>query len=153
MKLKFGTVLVMMMALALSMGYYITNRLSPAALDMAVGVLCGMGASIPVSLGLLLALTRQREREQYAEGEVQDEFRDFNPVMAQAGRQVAPRPVQPQPQQPQIIVIAPPQGQPYPGQAAYGYPMNGVAPYPYGQSMHEDVIDSRDWKIIGDDEG
>ncbi len=145
MNWKTGTVLVFM-AFSLSLAYYVSNRLSADALNMAVGVVCGMGASIPVSLGLLLALTRKHNDEQ-SEGEVQNDFRDFNPAVAHT----APRPAQPQ--QPQIIVIAPPQGQPYPGQAAYGYPMNGAMPYPYAQSMHEDVIDSRDWKIIGDDEG
>ncbi len=37
-------------------------RLSSEALNVLVGVLCGVGASIPVSVGLLIALTRERHR-------------------------------------------------------------------------------------------
>lgn len=146
MNWKTGTVLVLM-AFALSLAYYVGNRLSTDALNMAVGVLCGMGASIPVSLGLLLALTRKRDADQSDTGDVQNEVPETSPAVAWP----ATRPAQQQ--QPQIIVIAPPQGQAYPGQAPYGYPLNGAAAYPYSQAMHEEVIDSRDWKIIGDDEG
>ncbi len=36
----------------------------------------------------------------------------------------------------------------------YGYPYNGAVPYQsYPPSYNEDVIEGRDWRIIGDDEG
>ncbi len=142
MNWKTGVVLVSM-AFVMTLAYYVGNRLSTDALNMAVGVLCGMAASIPVSVGLLLALMRKRNDEADDDDEMEN---DPHPTVAQ------PMPRPGQQQQPQIIVIAPPQGQPYPGQANY-YPLGGATNYTYPPVMNEDVIDSRDWRIIGDDEG
>ncbi|MGE5140326.1 MAG: hypothetical protein ACM3JD_12745 [Rudaea sp.] len=118
--------------------FYFGSRLTTDALNMVVGLMCGVLATIPVSAGLLIALLRQRNREQ-GEDDPEPEFRDPIPY----GR---PGPQNPQPQ---IIVIAPPQSQ-YGG----GVPPYASGPYSnYPPSMNEDVIDSRDWRIIGDDEG
>ncbi len=147
MSLRTGTVLVLT-AFAVTLAYYIGTRMSTEALSVAVGVVFGMIASVPVSLGLLIALTRQRERT------YDDEPRqDLHPTpQYQYG---APRP--PQPQAPQIIVVAPPNGQNAqynPGQPIYGYPYPGATSYAsYPPSQHEEVIEGRDWRIIGDDEG
>lgn len=121
------------------LAYYVSTRLSTDALNMIVGVMCGMGVTIPLTIGLLIALLRKKSDE--AEPEPENEFADFHPTVMQG----LPR----QPQTPQIIVIGPPQGQGYPNQGSYGYPQG----YPYAPSMNEEIIDSRDWRIIGDDEG
>ncbi len=111
--------------------YTITSRLSAEALNVIVGALCGIAASVPVSLGLLIALTRRRdepvEEEQAASG--YPERIDPYP----------PRP--PQSPYPPVIVVAPPQGQ---------------LPSPYGGylppgNMHEPTV-TRDFRIIGEDE-
>ncbi len=147
MNWKTGTGLAIV-AFGVTLAYYVSSRLSTDALNMAVGVLCGMAASVPVSLGLLLAVLRQRGRDvDEDEAEAKDEFRDLLP----SGRQARAMPGQPQ--APQIIVIAPPQGQYSAGQVPYAYPPNMAGYAPYGSSMSEEVIDGRDWRIIGDDEG
>ncbi|MGE5140027.1 MAG: hypothetical protein ACM3JD_11235 [Rudaea sp.] len=147
MNWKTGTALAVV-AFGVTLAYYVSSRLSTDALNMAVGVLCGMAAGVPVSLGLLLAVIRQRGHaggEDEIEGT--DEFRDPHPGSTQA------RGKAPLPQTPQIIVIAPPQAQYNAGQLPYGYP-GGTASYgAYPPSMNEDVIDGREWRIIGDDEG
>ncbi len=146
MSVRTGTVLVLM-AFAVTLAYYIGTRMSTEAISVAVGVVFGMIASVPVSLGLLIALTRPRERA-YAGEPIQD---SHSAPPTQYG---APRP--PMPQAPQIIVVAPPQGanaQYNPGQPNYVYPYPGATPYVnYAPSQREDVIEGRDWKIIGDDD-
>ncbi len=147
MNVRTGTVLVLM-AFAVTLAYYIGTRMSTEALSVAVGVVFGMIASVPVSLGLLIALTRPRERS--CTGEPAP---DSHPAaQPQYG---APRPQMPQ--APQIIVVAPPQGANAgynPGQPNYAYPYPGATPYVnYAPSQYEDVIEGRDWKIIGDDDG
>ncbi len=139
MSVRIGTVLVLM-AFAVTLAYSAGTRMSTEAINVAVGVMCGIVASVPVSLGLLVALTRQRDSTQ------PDEPReDLN---------LAPRYDNARPQTPQIIVVAPPQSQ-YPnGQSPYGYPYSGTTSYSnYPPTYNEDVIEGRDWRIIGDDEG
>ncbi len=139
MNVKTGTVLVLM-AFAVALAYSAGTRMSTEAINVAVGVLCGIVASVPVSLGLLIALTRERSR-----ADEEDEREELHP----ATRYDAPRP-----QTPQIIVVAPPQSQYPTGQSTYGYPYTGNVPYTnYPPSYNEDVIEGRDWRIIGDDEG
>jgi hypothetical protein len=139
MNVKTGAVLILM-AFAVTLAYSVGTRMSTDAVNVAVGVLCGIVASVPVSLGLLVALTRQRARA------YDDEPReDLHPTPVYGS---------PRHQAPQIIVVAPPQSQYGPGQPTYGYPYPNAASYSnYAPSQHEDVIESRDWRIIGDDEG
>ena len=107
--------------------YQLTSRLSDQAVDIAVGVLCGIGASIPVSLGLLVALTRQRAR-----AEVEETTTTYP---------TAP-PRKPSTQAyPPVIVVSPQPGQLPPGYNNYLPPGN----------MHEPPA-SRDFRIIGDDD-
>lgn len=126
--------------------YQLLERVPSDALNVALGVLCGIGASIPVSLGLLIALTRQRQQNG------QPEWNDPEPEPVRYAPQPIPRmpeqAAQAQ-QQPQIIVIAPPQG----GQFPQGFQMpaqwtNGQYPF-----MHENsqAIDAREWRIIGEE--
>jgi hypothetical protein len=49
-------------------------RMSPEALAVVIGVICGVGASVPVSLLILTFLARKDERRQTAQ-------RDYPPVI------------------------------------------------------------------------
>ena len=138
MTIKTGAVLVLM-AFAATLAYYIGTRMSPEAISVAVGVLCGIVASVPVSLGLLIALTRQRNR-----ADDEEPREDLHPTPAYGA---------PRAQMPQIIVVAPPQSQYAQGQSPYGYPLPGATPYAnYAPAPNENVIESRDWRIIGEDD-
>ncbi len=134
---KTGTLLALV-AFAMTLAYHIVTRLSTEAMNVAVGVLCGMFASLPVSFGLLVALTRKRD--QTGEEEPRSEAQ---PAVAQSISR---------PQTPQIIVVAPPQMQPYAqGQAPYIFPNAGAPNQNYWSPQHEEIVEGRDWKIIGDD--
>lgn len=149
--------------------YQILARVPTDALNVALGVMCGIGASIPVSLGLLIALTRQRQQTM-AQGEWSDPEPEPVRVIQQPAPRVAPAYAQPSlstadlyrrdmqntPVQPQIIVLTP-QGQfaPLGAQQGAAQTFNGSAqwanqPYPY---MHEQVntVDAREWRIIGEE--
>ncbi len=137
MSIRTGAILVLT-AFAVTFAYYVGNKLTAEAVNVAIGVLCGIGASIPVSLGLVIALTRERERDN-------DETEpDSHP---------APPYGSPRPQMPQIIVVAPPQAQYGQGQPTPGYPFGAPgAAYPgYMPPQNEEIVDGRDWRIIGDD--
>lgn len=121
------------------MTYQVINRLPADALNVAVGVLCGITASIPVSLGLMIALLRRRDAGQPEADSLEAEPESITR---------APRQPQP-PQQPQIIVIAPPQGQ-FPQGNGYGVPLSNFG-YPYAPASNE-TIEARDWRIIGEEE-
>lgn len=56
---KILSLAAMVLALA-ALGSFIATRLSEEAIATVAGVLCGIAASIPVSIGLLLLLTRER---------------------------------------------------------------------------------------------
>jgi hypothetical protein len=129
--------------------FQVLQRVPTDAMNVALGVACGIGASIPVSLGLLIALTRQRQHNNF-----QSEWKDLEPEPApyapsvqripqRIPQQIPPSQAQPFPQQPQIIVVAPPQGYPFP------------APWTnqqfIGMNEQPDPIDSREWRIIGEE--
>ncbi len=125
-----GIVLVGM-AFAVTLAIVVANRLSEQALAVAVGAICGMVASVPVSIAFVIAANRNWGRP---ETTVQETSRRLDPE--------PPRFPQPQPQQP-IIVIAPPQ----PGASAYPY---SNAPY-YYPPQAGDAQSGREFKIIGDE--
>ena len=125
-----GIVLVGM-AFAVTLAIAVANRLSEQALAVAVGALCGMAASVAVSIAFVIAMHRNWGRPQT--------------IVQEAPRQPGsepPRFPQAQPQQP-IIVIAPPQ----PGASAYPY---SNAPYFYPPQSDE-AQSGREFKIIGDE--
>ncbi len=114
--------------------YGISIRLSTEAINIIAGVTCGIAASIPVSLGLLIALMRDRSRpvEYLEDVEPEPERPTYTP------------PAPPQPYQP-IILMAPQPGQmPNP----YQLPPGAFTP---GYNLNEPPR-TRDFKIIGDDE-
>lgn len=143
--------------------FQVLERVPSDALNVALGVACGIAASIPVSLGLLIALTRQRRRN-----EAQVEWVDPEPETVE----VIPPPTPPripqtaqfapqQLQQPQIIVVTP-QGQVIGGNAQFApgqFPQGAPIPmapqwnaqqYPFMQEQ-PNAIDAREWRIIGEE--
>ena len=115
--------------------YTVSLRLTTDALNVLFGVLCGIGVSIPVMLGLAIAMTRQRNiptvPERYVD--VQDRPSSQPALYRQP--------------YPPVIVLAPPQaGAPLP------YPsLLPPGSYAAGYSMHEPPA-PRDFRIIGDDD-
>jgi hypothetical protein len=136
MSLKTGTTLGLI-AFGVTLAYYVSNRLSADALNFAVGVLCGIAASVPVSLGLLAALGRERESsETFGPTEYPQRSQAYGGA---------------RPPTPQVIVIPPPQAQYNPGAAPFGYSAAGPVPYASYPSRESDrIIEGRDWRIIGD---
>jgi hypothetical protein len=135
MTLKTGT-MGGLIVFSLTLAYYVSSRLSTETLDIAVGVLCGIAASLPVSIGLLVALTRERREESKDELDA-----DFYP---------APSYGTPPRQMPHVIVIAPPQGQYTTGSIPVSYPGDRSTYYPLREL--DDALQARDWRIIGNDE-
>lgn len=138
-------ILLAFIAGAAVLAYQIGARLSDEAITTIVGILCGIVASIPISLGLLIALTRERAAytpEQAIEPEPEPASYPYG-----AYRPATPPP-QPQMQPPQIIVVAPPQPQLPQNISQYGNflpaPQSNALPAP----MHE-----RNFKIVGEDDG
>lgn len=139
------------------LAYQIGARLSDEAIMTIVGLLCGILASIPVSIGLLVALTR--ERAAYSTKEYVDIEPDPEPSSYTIYRppappqpQLPPHPTQTQAlrpqllQPPQIIVVAPSQTVPqnYLPYQNYTPPQLNAPAAP----MHE-----RTFKIVGEQDG
>lgn len=146
MMLRSGIVLALITGVAV-LAYQIGSRLSDEAIMTIAGVSCGIVASIPVSIGLLIALTR--ERTAYAD----EEYVEPEPVPAPYNVYRPAMPSQPQfptaPQQPQIIVVSPPQQQLPPNFVPYG---NYLQP-PGANNALPAPMQERNFKIVGEDEG
>ncbi len=142
MATRTGLILSLIVGAAV-LAYQLTSRLSADAINVAVGVLCGIAASLPVALGLLIALTRQRETRE-------DEYEHEADSYAEPPRRQGPAPHAPMSGYgsgyPPVIVVAPPQNQ-LPNPYAHLLPPGNLPP----GSMHEPPI-SRDFKIIGGDD-
>lgn len=82
-----------------SLAYVVGNRLSSEAMAVAVGALCGISASIPVSIALYIAASRNWGRDTAAPA---DEMREYTPRGYTA------------PQPPMIVLAAPPFQSPNP---------------------------------------
>lgn len=139
---RIGIILAFITAAAV-MAYQIGSRLSDEAIMTIAGVTCGILASIPVSIGLLIALTRERVPPESGE------YIDVEPEPAPASYPIykpAPPQSPPPSQQPQIIVVAPPQQQMPGSYSPYGNylqpPMNAL-PAP---------MQERNFKIVGEDD-
>lgn len=154
---KTGILLIAGLVVA-GIAYQVIGRIPTDALNVAFGVMCGIGASIPVSLGLMLALTRQRQRnEQIDWGEPEPEpVRFEQPAVQRIPQPVPHLQFQPQPQaqmqQPQIIFVTP-QGQYLGGQMPQGLQLPqqwNNQQYPFMQE-HANAVDAREWRIIGED--
>ncbi len=114
------------MAFAVTLTIVIANRLSNEAIAVIVGAVCGISATIPISLGFAIAAARNW------------------------GQREPPAPYEPYPQsrapQPPVIVIAPPQSQASP----YGPYAAGQAPL-YLSPNAPPPGAPRDFKIVGDE--
>lgn len=140
-----GFILAVIIAAAV-MAYQIGSRLSDEAIMTIVGVSCGIAASIPVSVGLLIALTRERSPyavEEYIEPEPEPApYNIYRPVMPQQPHMTGQSQV---PQQPQIIVVAPPQQPLSQNYAPYGNYL--LSP---GQPALPAPMQERTFRIVGD---
>lgn len=127
MSAKTGGMIALILCAAV-LAYVIGTRLSDEAINIIVGAICGIAATVPVSLGLLLALTRRR-----AEPEEPEESRSYpEPIHTYAPRH-APQ------NYPPVIVVASPQSQ-FPAPPARSLPSGNMYEMPA----------ARDFKIIGD---
>ncbi|HZQ06755.1 MAG TPA: hypothetical protein VFD70_09255 [Anaerolineae bacterium] len=136
-----GVILAFILGTAI-FAYQIGSRLTDEAVMTLVGVLCGIVATIPITIGLVIALTRHRahyDADEYLEPYPEDPAPSAYPVYR------PPMPTAPPQQQPQIIVVAPPQTPylaPYAPYSNYLLPAHSSAP-----------MEERNFKIVGEDEG
>lgn len=98
-------ILAFLATIAVALIFIIGKRMTPDAMAVVVGIVCGIGASIPTSLVMLL-LMRRRDRESEAE--------------AQRGM----------PQMPTVMIVNPSVGNPGP----YQQPASQFMPS-YGHTM------------------
>ena len=113
-------------AFAVALAVIVGNRLSDEAMAVVVGAVCGISASVPVSVALVIAASRNWGRD-VAEGPREVGY-DYG------AHRYAPQP-------PQILVVSPP------AQAPYTYPSNQY----YLPPGAPDVGSPRNFKIIGDE--
>jgi hypothetical protein len=114
-------------AFAVALAYFVGNRLSDQALAVVVGAVCGIGASIPVSIGLVIASGNNWGRR--------DEPRQVGYDYG-THRYAA---------QPPVIIMSPPQSpMPY---TPYGIPQSQYMLPPNAPTIGA----PREFKIIGDD--
>ena len=128
-------IIIIGIAFAVTLSAFIGNRLSSEALAVVVGALCGLSASVPVMLGLVIAMSRGwGANEPY--GLVRD-------LPRQVGYDYASNRYSLQQTQPPVVIFAPPTA----AQAPYG---SSPSPYliPPGASS---PATPREFKIIGDD--
>jgi len=118
-------VIVIGAAFAVALAYFMGSRLSAEALAVVVGSVCGVSASIPVSIALVIAAGNNWGRRE----EPREQNYPYDP------RRYAP----PMP----YMIVSPPQAQ-----TPYGYPPN---PYYLPMQMQSPgaTIEPREFKIIG----
>ncbi len=120
-------VFVIGIVFAATLAYVVGNRLSNEAMAVVVGAVCGISASLPVSIALFIAASRNW------------------------GRTVAPTSPRDEPNEPlpryapplPFVVVAPPQFNPSQYQQ--------TSPYYFPTPLQNDMIESRDFKIIGEE--
>lgn len=141
--MKTGTLIVVAITLA-TIGYHAIERVSAETSNIAFGVACGVAASVPVTVGLMLALLRQRQT-----ADASDETFETKAPPAREIYRPAPQTL-PAPPPPQIIVLSP-QGQFAPGQLPQNFPLQwNQTPNPF-LSEHANAVDAREWRIIGEE--
>lgn len=111
---------------AVALAVIVGNRLSSEAMAVVVGTVCGISASIPVTIGLVIAASSHWGR---------DGGRDVAP---QRLYDDAPRPYA---SQPPVVIFSPSQAQ-----MPYGYAPN---PYALPPAVDAATWDSREFKIVG----
>jgi hypothetical protein len=120
-------ILVIGIAFAVALAAVVGNRLSHDALAVVVGALCGISATIPVTIGLVIAASRNWGRDEIPR-EIGYEYTTNRYV----------------PHQPPVVIVAPPQ----PTHAAsYTFPAS-----PYLAPLNAPVLGApREFKIIGEE--
>lgn len=113
-------------AFAVTLAVIVGNKLSSEALAVAVGALCGIAASIPVSIGLVIAASRNWGHNDEGYREVSYDY---------ASHRYAPQP-------PQMILLAPQQSQ-----APYGHSQGQF----YLPANAPAVGAPREFKIVGEE--
>lgn len=113
-------------AFAVALAVIVGNRLSNEAMAVVVGAVCGISASVPVSIALVIAASKNWGRSE----EPREIGYDY------AAHRYAPQP-------PQILLVSPPV-QP---QTPYGLAQNQY----YLPPSAPDVGAPREFKIIGDE--
>ena len=113
-------------AFAVALAVIVGNRLSNEAMAVVVGAVCGISASIPVSIALVIAASKNWGRDEAPPREIGYDY---------GAHRYAPQP-------PQILVVSPP-----PAQPPYGFPQNQY----YLPPGAPDMGAPRDFKIIGDE--
>ncbi len=113
-------------AFAVALAYVVGSRLSNEAIAVVVGAVCGISASVPVSIALVIASSnhwgrREESNEPY-----------YEPSPRRYGYS--------QPQPPVIIMTQPQQQMPY------GYPQN---PYYFPAQSAQPSVEPREFKIVG----
>jgi hypothetical protein len=111
-------------AFAVALAAIVGNRLSNDALAVVVGTLCGISASIPVTIGLVIAASRNWGREE----SVREVGYDYG------AHRYAP--------QPPMVIFAPPQQ----AQSPYGLMQN---PYYFPPTLNDAPIGPREFKVVG----
>ena len=112
-------------AFAVALAAIVGNRLSNDALAVVVGTVCGISASIPVTIGLVIAASRNWGREE----SVREIGYDYG------SNRYAPQP-------PMVIFAPPPQAQ-----LPYGFP-----PGQYVAPLSAPALGApREFKIIGEE--
>jgi len=124
-------IIIIGITFAIALAYVVGSRLSSDALAVVVGTVCGISASIPVSIGLVIA-SSQNWGKREAPNEIGYDY---------GAHRFAP-------QQP-MIIFAPPQN----GLGQYGAPMPyGYLPHQYVAPINAPTLGApRDFKIIGDE--
>jgi hypothetical protein len=124
-----GTVVLCMLLFFGFLAWRLTERLSPDALGLAIGVLLGILAGLPVAL-LLLAANRRRDPEEEDYGYADRRQRQLDM----------------QPAQPPVIILG---GYSHQGQATshagqYGAPRALPAP--------SEIVDARRFHVVGEED-
>jgi len=110
-------------AFAVALAYVVGSRLSNEAIAVVVGAVCGISASIPVSIALVIASSTHWGRRE----EPSEPYYDPSP------RRYIP--------QPPVIIMTQPQQQ-----MPYSYPPN---PYYYPAQSMQSSAEPREFKIVG----
>ncbi len=107
-------------AFAVALAYVVGSRLSNEAIAVVVGAVCGISASVPVSIALVIASSNHWGRNE----------EPSEPCYDPSPRRYVP--------QPPVIIMAQPQAQ-----MPYNYPQN---PYYFPA---QPSVEPREFKIIG----
>ncbi|MBI5028951.1 MAG: hypothetical protein HZB51_00385 [Chloroflexi bacterium] len=110
-------------AFAVALAYVVGSRMSNEAIAVIVGAICGISASIPVSIALVIASSNHWGRRE----EPSESYYDPSP------RRYVP--------QPPVIIMSSPQPQ-----MPSGYPQN---PYYFPAQSAQPSVEPREFKIIG----